>query len=202
LEMQLGVNWIGHFYLQQLLQDIVEESAPSRIVIVTSKGHEALVVAKPPEVMPVRDNEESRASYQGARNYGLSKLMNVFHVQELAERMKAAGKKVEVVAVHPGAVDTDLGRYLMDILRPFVGDAGVNLAKEVSNLFILDVHSGALTQLWAATSKEITEKNLSGTYAVPIARTVSASQFAKNRVLQKRVWEDAETIIKAFPRQH
>lgn len=201
LESQLGVNWVGHFYLQQLLQDIVEKSAPSRVVILSSKAHEIFVQKAPPPGLTIRDNAESRAAYSPYGNYGISKLCNILHAQELHERMKEAGKEVEVISVHPGSVDTDLGRHIMDFLRPYVGDSVVQFTKRISDLMVLDVHSGSLTQLWAATSPDVTANKLSGSYAVPIARVIPPSKIAQDKQLQKRVWEEGMEIIKNFPRQ-
>ena len=38
-EMHFAVNHLGHFYLTQLLLPLLCESAPSRVVVVSSESH-------------------------------------------------------------------------------------------------------------------------------------------------------------------
>ena len=39
IEETFGVNHVGHFYLVQQLQEVLQNSAPSRIVVVSSEVH-------------------------------------------------------------------------------------------------------------------------------------------------------------------
>ena len=39
LETTFQVNHLGHFYLVQLLQDVLCRSAPARVVVVSSESH-------------------------------------------------------------------------------------------------------------------------------------------------------------------
>jgi len=200
LEMQIGTNHIGHFYLQHLLQDIVEKSAPSRIVILSSAGHEA-VFSTLPEGLTIQNTPENRAQYNPIWNYGASKLLNILHVKELADRMRKEKKDVVVVAVHPGAVDTDLGRHIIEVLGNYLQPDTINTIRNAIGSTALTPDEGALTQVWAAVSPEVVEKNLSGVYAAPIARVVRPSALAENEELRRRVWKESEDIIAKFPRK-
>jgi len=40
LDMQMGVNWIGHMYLTNLLLDKLKAGKPSRVINVSSGAHE------------------------------------------------------------------------------------------------------------------------------------------------------------------
>lgn len=39
LESTFQVNHLGHFYLVQLLEDVLRQSSPARVVVVSSESH-------------------------------------------------------------------------------------------------------------------------------------------------------------------
>ncbi|XP_035024862.2 retinol dehydrogenase 14 [Hippoglossus stenolepis] len=101
-EMQFGVNHLGHFLLTHLLLDLLKRSAPSRIVVVSSKlykhGHIDF------------EDLNSEHSYDKASAYSRSKLANLLFTCELAHRLEGSG--VTVNALTPGIVRTNLGRHV------------------------------------------------------------------------------------------
>ncbi|XP_042356542.1 retinol dehydrogenase 14-like isoform X1 [Plectropomus leopardus] len=101
-EMQFGVNHLGHFLLTHLLLDLLKQSAPSRIVVVSSKlykrGHINF------------EDLNSEQSYDKAFAYSRSKLANLLFTCELAQRLEGSG--VTVNALTPGIVRTNLGRHV------------------------------------------------------------------------------------------
>ncbi|XP_062253930.1 retinol dehydrogenase 14-like [Platichthys flesus] len=101
-EMQFGVNHLGHFLLTHLLLDLLKRSAPSRIVVVSSKlykhGHINF------------EDLNSEHSYDKAFAYSRSKLANLLFTCELAHRLEGSG--VTVNALTPGLVRTNLGRHV------------------------------------------------------------------------------------------
>uniref|UniRef100_A0A3Q1GWA4 Uncharacterized protein n=1 Tax=Anabas testudineus TaxID=64144 RepID=A0A3Q1GWA4_ANATE len=95
-EMQFGVNHLGHFLLTNCLLDLLKKSAPSRIVIVSSRIHfEDINLDK---------------NYTPETSYEQSKLANVLFGRELASRLQG-GTGVAVYSLHPGAIQTELGRH-------------------------------------------------------------------------------------------
>ncbi|ROT84983.1 putative retinol dehydrogenase 13-like [Penaeus vannamei] len=95
LELTMATNHFGHFLLTNLLLKRLQESAPSRVVTVSSAAH--MVVRK----LDPRDLNLS-ASYGSMQAYGLSKLCNILFAAELAERLRGTG--VTSNSLHPGAV--------------------------------------------------------------------------------------------------
>lgn len=107
----------GHFLLTTGLLDVLESSAPSRVVNVSSAGHRVApsVVSFPfiPHIGKVLNpvclvvlqgvqfdkiNDEKAYSVWGA--YGQSKLCNILFANEIAKRYK--DKAIYANSVHPG----------------------------------------------------------------------------------------------------
>jgi len=102
-ESQLGVNHYGHFLLCGLLFDRIEESA-GRIVVVASEGHKMGL-----KTMQFNDMNWDK-NYHPNKVYSQSKLAQMMFAYKLQDKIKAAGKNVEVYVCHPGASITSLIR--------------------------------------------------------------------------------------------
>jgi NAD(P)-dependent dehydrogenase (short-subunit alcohol dehydrogenase family) len=113
IELQFAVNHLAPFLLTNLLLDLLERSAPARVVTVGSEAHR-----------PVRlnwDDLQGERRYSGLRAYGTAKLANLLFTRELARR--TAGTGVTANAVHPGVVGTELlfgGWGPLRLLRRFM----------------------------------------------------------------------------------
>lgn len=134
LEMQFGVNHVGHFLLTMLLLDKLPKG--SRIIQVASGAHkwgdiyfEDLTMEK---------------NFRPFKAYGQSKLANVLFAKELSKKLQPYG--ILVNSCHPGAVGTNMGvnretgfgRGVMKLLKPFFrtpeegADTAVYLATDPS----------------------------------------------------------------------
>lgn len=80
IEIQLGVNHIGHFLLTNLLLDHLKSSAPSRIVNVSGHVHYSGKINK--------EDFNSDNSYDPAVAYNQSKLATCLFTKELAKKLK------------------------------------------------------------------------------------------------------------------
>lgn len=107
IELQLGVNHLGHFLLTNLLLDLIKNSAPARIVNVSSVVHLLGKINK--------SDLLSKESYKPIRAYQQSKLANVLFTKELARRLSGTG--VSVFALHPGIINTELCRHVQERFR-------------------------------------------------------------------------------------
>jgi len=136
-EMTFGVNHLGHFALTQLLLERLTDSAPSRIVNVSSDAH---YNARGIDFEAVR---RPARNITGLHEYAVSKLCNVLFTQELARRM--AGTGVTSYALHPGVVASDIWRRVPWPVRPLLKRR------------MLSVTDGAATSLYCATSPDVAQ---------------------------------------------
>lgn len=100
-EMVFCVNHLAPFLFTQLLLPRLKESAPSRILQINSEGHR---FAGP----KLKDLQFKRRIYTGLRSYGASKTAQLMTVWELADQLEGTG--VTILAVHPGAVKSNIGQ--------------------------------------------------------------------------------------------
>jgi retinol dehydrogenase 14 len=118
LERTFALNHLAPFLLTNLLLDRLKQSAPARVVTVSSNA----------QAMGRIDFEDLQGerSYSGARAYNQSKLTNVLFTYELARRLQATS--VTANALHPGVVSTAFGaedpggvqRLFVPFVRPFM----------------------------------------------------------------------------------
>ncbi|MCZ6463577.1 MAG: SDR family oxidoreductase [Proteobacteria bacterium] len=99
VEMVFAVNYLAYFQLALRLLPRLRDSAPARIVNVSSDTHK---IAK----LDLDDLELCRR-YSWLRSYGRSKLAIVYFTLELARRLEGTG--VTVNAVDPGPVASSIG---------------------------------------------------------------------------------------------
>ncbi len=119
-EQMFGVNHLGHFLLTELLLDLLRASAPSRIVVLSSLMHAGRAGNRP--TIHFEDLGYEKRQFAALRAYGESKLANLLHARELAQRLEGAG--VSVFSVHPGWVRSSFAggfvRFFQNVvLRPF-----------------------------------------------------------------------------------
>ena len=88
-ELRFAVNYLAGFLLTSLLLPMLQESAPARVVNVSSAGQQAIDFA---DVMLTR-------GYSGARAYCQSKLAQIMFTFDLAENL--AGTGVSATCLHP-----------------------------------------------------------------------------------------------------
>jgi retinol dehydrogenase 12 len=134
-ELAFGTNYVGPFLLTRLLLDRLRESAPARIVNVSSVGHYR---ASGIDYETVR---QPTKSFTGLPEYAVSKLGNVLHAQELARRLEGTG--VTTYSLHPGAVASDVWRRVPWPVRPLIKRR------------MLSPADGAKTSLYCATSPDL-----------------------------------------------
>ncbi|XP_039288385.1 retinol dehydrogenase 12 isoform X2 [Nilaparvata lugens] len=138
-EMQFATNHLGHFLLTLILLPRILNSAPARIVNVSSIAHKF-------GSLHSKDINLEK-SYQPVIAYGRSKLCNILFTKELAKRLEGTG--VTVYSLHPGVVDTDLDRHLDSAFFP----GSRWFYRTFGNMFKKSSEQGAQTTLYCAVDE-------------------------------------------------
>eukprot|EP00731_Ephydatia_muelleri_P007154 Em0003g1402a len=177
-ELQFAVNHLGHFLITSLLLDRIKESAPSRIINVSSHAHYI-------GYLDFNDMMWTKR-YNAQLAYGRSKLANVMFTRELATRL--VGTNVTVCSLHPGTIHTELTRYFfsgwMAILKPLAYVAQLMLTKTP--------WQGAQTTIHCAVADEV--EGVSGKYwdncsvREPVYR-------ARDDVACKKLWDYSAELL-------
>lgn len=145
-EMQLGTNHVGHFLLTVLLVPALEAASEpgkaARVVNLSSAGHRM-------GGMHFEDPHFRQRDYDKWEAYGQSKTANVLFTVALDARLRDRG--VRAFAVHPGAINTELGRHMdADDMRAMTRNL-----PEGTRLQFKTPAQGAATSVWAATASDL-----------------------------------------------
>ncbi len=168
-ELAFGVNHMGHFLFVNLLVDVLEASAPARVVVVASKAHYS---AKGIDFDAVRGKTKS---VTGLSEYEVSKLANVLFTSTLAKQLEGTG--VTTYSLHPGVIASDVWRRIPWPIRP------------IMTSFMKSTEEGAQTSVYCATAPELAGE--SGQYYDECrARTPSAP--ARDEELAAELWKRSE----------
>ena len=139
-ETQFGTNHLGHFVLVNRIASLM--GAGSRLINLSSSGHRFSNV-------DLEDPGFQRTPYEPFVAYGRSKTANILFAVGFDERGRERG--VRASAVHPGGIQTELGRHLnQDQLQTMVEQMNKQLAAEGKAPFQWKtIPQGAATTVWA-----------------------------------------------------
>jgi NAD(P)-dependent dehydrogenase (short-subunit alcohol dehydrogenase family) len=168
LERTFALNVLSPFLLTSRLAPRLIESAPARVVNVSSAAHYGTSVDF--------SDLQNRPPYKGYRAYGRSKLELLLLTREFARRFEGTG--VTVNAVHPGFVASGFGSNNG-------GGAAVGLGV-VKFLFAKSIRRGAVAPLFAATDPTVagvTGQYISGRKVKP------GSTASQDRLAARRLYE-------------
>jgi NAD(P)-dependent dehydrogenase (short-subunit alcohol dehydrogenase family) len=175
-ELTIGANHLGPFLLTNLLVPLLVDSAPSRVVVVSSLAHRR-------GVLDLDDLMWERRPYVGLDAYAASKLANLLFSRELARRLDGTG--VTASALHPGTIRSGFGRddtpgkvlgALMPIARPF----------------FVDAERGAATTVFCAADPSL--DGVTGRY-FSRRREARTSVAARDDVLARRLWDASADLV-------
>ena len=139
-ETQFGTNHLGHFVFVNRIAGLLKDGG--RLVNLSSSGHRFSNV-------DLDDPGFDRTEYTPFGAYGRSKTANILFAVEFDRRHKARG--VRATAVHPGGIQTELGRYMTpEVIQTMIDSINAATPAGAEAFEWKTVPQGAATSCWAA----------------------------------------------------
>jgi len=140
-ETQFGTNHLGHFVFVNRIAKLIKDGG--RLVNLSSSGHRFSNV-------DLNDPNFDKTPYEPFVAYGRSKTANILFAAAFDQRHRERG--VRAAAVHPGGIQTELGRYMdPGHLEQMINQINEQAAAEGKGPFeFKTVPQGAATSVWAA----------------------------------------------------
>jgi NAD(P)-dependent dehydrogenase (short-subunit alcohol dehydrogenase family) len=193
-EMQFGTNHLGHFVLVNRIAPLIR--AGGRLINVSSAGHRYSNV-------DLQDPNFERTPYDPMAAYGRSKTANILFAVAFDKRHR--GRGVRAAAVHPGAIQTELGRYMgTERLQNLVEQINQRLAAVGRGPFRWKtVPEGAATSVWAgvvASAQEIGAQYCENCHVAQLVPDdVSFSEGVRGYALDaanaEALWKKSEEMV-------
>jgi len=171
IEATIAVNHLAPLLLTLLVLPIMLDSAPARIINVTSSMHARARVNL--------DDLHSQARYDGMNAYAQAKLFNVVTTYELAPHL--AGTGVTANVANPGGADTPMSRN------------GSRLVALVMKLGRFTTHKAARSSVYLASSPAVADHT--GVYVTYNASLGHSSRASYDRTLAQEVWNRSLPLI-------
>ncbi|WP_158808173.1 SDR family NAD(P)-dependent oxidoreductase [Beijerinckia sp. L45] len=139
-ETQFGTNHLGHFVLVNRIAPLLRDGG--RLVSLASSGHRFSDV-------DLDDPNFDRTPYDPWMAYGRSKTANILFAVAFDHRHKDRG--IRATAVHPGGIQTELGRHIgREEIQKMVDAINADLVAEGKTPRIWKtIPQGAATSIWA-----------------------------------------------------
>jgi NAD(P)-dependent dehydrogenase (short-subunit alcohol dehydrogenase family) len=139
-ETQFGTNHLGHFVFVNRIAPLIR--AGGRLINLASSGHRFSNV-------DLLDPNFERTPYDPFVAYGRSKTANILFAVAFDRRHRERG--VRAAAVHPGGIQTELGRHMdSSHLQTMIDQMNQQLAAEGKAPFQWKtIPQGAATSVWA-----------------------------------------------------
>jgi NAD(P)-dependent dehydrogenase (short-subunit alcohol dehydrogenase family) len=196
-ETQFGTNHLGHFVLVNRIASLIRPGG--RLINLSSAGHRFSNV-------DLQDPNFERTPYDPFVAYGRSKTANILFAVAFDQRHRERG--VRAAAVHPGVIQTELGRYMdASQLQNLIKQMSQQLAAEGEAPFQWKtIPQGAATSVWAAVVAPADEiagrycENCHVGHIVPDDVTVSSISegvrgYALDPKAAEALWKKSEELV-------
>jgi NAD(P)-dependent dehydrogenase (short-subunit alcohol dehydrogenase family) len=196
-ETQFGTNHLGHFVLVNRIAPLIR--AGGRLINLSSAGHRYSNV-------DLDDPGFERTPYEPFVAYGRSKTANILFAVEFDKRHR--GRGVRAAAVHPGGIQTELGRYAdPGRIEALIKQINQQQAAEGKPPFQWKtIPQGSATSVWAAVVAPADE--VGGQYCenchvgnvVPAEATISpvsegVRAYALDPANAQALWKKSEELV-------
>jgi NAD(P)-dependent dehydrogenase (short-subunit alcohol dehydrogenase family) len=193
-ETQFGTNHLGHFVLVNRIVSLLKKG--SRLVNLSSAGHRFADV-------DLDDPNFEHTPYTEFGAYGRSKTANVLFAVEFDQRHRAEG--IRATAVHPGGIQTELGRHMTpELVQQMIKsiDEG-NKAANLPAFKFKSIPQGAATSVWsgfvasadAVGGKYCEDCHVAEIIDIPGARG-GVRPYALDPERAKALWAKSEEMVK------
>jgi NAD(P)-dependent dehydrogenase (short-subunit alcohol dehydrogenase family) len=196
-ETQFGTNHLGHFVLVNRIASLIRDGG--RLINLSSSGHRFSNV-------DLEDPNFERTAYEPFVAYGRSKTANILFAIAFDKRHRDRG--VRAAAVHPGGIQTELGRYIgSSHIQKMFEQMNQQLAAEGKAPFQWKtLPQGAATSVWAAVVAPADEiggrycENCHVGHIVPDDVTISAisegvRKYAIDENNAEALWKKSEEMV-------
>ena len=174
LERTFALNHLAAFLLTSLLLDRLKQSAPARVVTVSSHVQAMGQINF--------EDLQGERSYSAARAYNQSKLANVLFTYELARRLK--GTYVTANALHPGVVRTSFGAEDPGLVQ--------RLFTPLMSPFLKSPAQGAATSIHLASAADL--EPVTGRYFVN-CKPRRSSERSYDEATAARLWRMSADLV-------
>ncbi|KAL3920561.1 MAG: hypothetical protein SGILL_003198 [Bacillariaceae sp.] len=182
-------NHLGHFVLTSKVMPLLKENG-ARVINVSSLAYN--FAGKGLDL----DNLNGEREYGAWSSYGASKLQNILFTQELQRRADANGIFLTATALHPGVVNTDLGRNMMGgeeawYQKKEQGPTNLweNIMQSTISKALLTPEQGAATQVYLA----IADSEEKGRFYSDL-KPQKLPAFATDETVAKALWSKSEQL--------
>jgi len=196
-ETQFGTNHLGHFVFVNRIASLIRTGG--RLINLSSSGHRFSNVE-------LLDPNFERTPYDPFVAYGRSKTANILFAVAFDQRHRERGMRA--AAVHPGGIQTELGRYVdPSHIQKMIDQMNQQLATEGKAPFQWKtIPQGAATSVWAsvvAPAQEIGSRYCENCHVgniVPDHVTISAiSEGVRGYALDpnnaEALWKKSEELV-------
>lgn len=185
LEAIFATNYLGHFYLTNLLYEPLKAGSPSRVITVSGRGHKSSLTEG------IKRGTIDLNDLQGEKHFSFVKaskqavLAKIIFTYELSRRWKKSG--IEACTVCPGLTRTNLVSNLPWYVRAYMA-VRFFVARAQSS----EEGAGHLIKL------ALTDKNINGKYfegSRKRLKVASSSDESYDLSLAEKLWEASEGLV-------